>query len=78
MSHSLTANSLPAEGWLRRAATLLYRKPNLYLSLLLVPPLPMVSSVSPPKVNRRFKSMSTFLDTLVVSSMSIHFPSPTY
>ena len=39
MSHSLTANSLPSESWLRRAATLLYRKPDLYLSLLLVPPL---------------------------------------
>lgn len=40
MSHSLTTTTgLPAEGWLRRAATLLYRKPNLYLSLLLVPPL---------------------------------------
>ncbi len=30
MSHSLTAaSSLPAEGWLRRAATLLYRARNL-------------------------------------------------
>jgi putative spermidine/putrescine transport system permease protein len=40
MSPTLIATA-PASGssWLRRVATLLYRKPNLYLLLLLVPPL---------------------------------------
>ncbi|OWK44195.1 Inner membrane ABC transporter permease protein YdcU [Pseudomonas oleovorans subsp. oleovorans] len=46
MSHSLRAIASPPNAdWLRRVSTLLYRKPNLYLSLLLVPPLLWFGSI---------------------------------
>jgi putative spermidine/putrescine transport system permease protein len=69
MSASLSVNLRP-QSTLRRLATLLYRKPNLYLSLLLIPPLLWFGTIYLASLfNLLWQSFYTFDDfTMEVSS----------